>query len=282
MLDMMGLKSIQMFQIIKDGSAYTSLPSISGRIATAGESVIDGDTILTAKEGLIDIRFCGVNAAERGTMLEKDEYNDIFNIKGNAKKETSELTYVSTSNLEEYFSNPFDSEKYSDAEDFKDTLGEEILENHLKRILNKRTANNHAHHAENARIELINMVKNDMRRSIKSPEDFQLYIEFPYEPIDTYGRFLGWVYYKGDKPKEDKKDGITKKIRHALSYNEKLLKMGCVIPYFIWPNVSPLGETNINLSIMQSLPYAKDFKKCIEADDILNQTLVLCSGGQAV
>jgi endonuclease YncB( thermonuclease family) len=257
-----------MFKIVSDGSAYTSLPSISGRMATAGESVIDGDTIQTAKEGLIDIRFCGVDAAERGITLDKKEYNFIFNVQGDAQNKTQDLTYVQTSDLSEYFSNPFDTQKYSDTNDFIEALGEEIVNNYLKRILNERTAKNHAYHADRARTELMNLVENDIRRSIKASDRFQLYVEFPFEVIDAYGRFLGWVYYEKDKPFMKN----SKKIRPALSYNEKLLRMGYAIPYFIWPNVSPLGETNMNLSVMQSLPYAKDFKKCIEADTILNET----------
>ena len=72
--------------------------------------------------------------------------------------------------------------------------------------------------------------------------------------------------YEKDKPKKGK-DG-EKKERASLSYNEIMLKKGYVIPYFIWPNVSPLEESSASLSIMQSLPNAKDFRNCIETDDI--------------
>jgi endonuclease YncB( thermonuclease family) len=255
-----------MFKIIADGFAITGLPIISGRMATAGESTLDGDTIQTAKEGLMDIRFCGVDTPELGLMLAKHEFNYLFNVEEEKARKTPDLTYVPTEEFEEYFSNPFDMNKYPDSEAFINALGEEFVNNHLRKILNKHTAKNHKIHAEKARLELVKIVENDIRRSIKASDMFQLYIEFPYEILDRFGRFLGWVYYERDKPRKGKD---SKKERVSLSYNEIMLKKGYAIPYFIWPNVSPLEESNASLSIMQSLPNAKDFRNCIESDDIL-------------
>ncbi|VFJ13651.1 hypothetical protein [Candidatus Nitrosocosmicus franklandus] len=60
---------------------------------------------------------------------------------------------------------------------------------------------------------------------------------FAFEIMDRYGRFLCFV---------DRTKTTEERQNDKLTYNEKLLKEGFSIPYFIWPNVNPFREDAVH------------------------------------
>ena len=240
-----------MFKIINKGFLITQLPSFNKRICTASESIHDGDTMYTASEGILPIRFSGIDTPETNYNLPIiKKPNDIQERNGNPFIPPSPIE-----DFKEYLSNPFD-ERYYDSKDFRNALGEDLVENHLKSKLNDKTAINHKRHAINARNALIQLIEEDIGISLTSTDVFKFYIAFSFETTDRFGRILGWVNkYNSDNDRKD------------LSYNEKMLKLGMAIPYFIWPNISPFRRS---LSITQALPNKEDFFNCIEEDNKLS------------
>lgn len=113
------------------------------------------------------------------------------------------------------------------------------LEPDLVRELESRSgpgaAANHARYAEAALEALTSEVSADQQTLGKTDEEFLFFLAFGYEVVDRYGRLL--CYLHPDQPEEAEwKD----------AYNERLLRAGAVVPYFIWPNIDPfLGSDTI-------------------------------------
>ena len=59
-----------MYKIINGkGFIISQLPFYNNRVCTAGESIHDGDTIYTSSEGVLPIRFLGIDTSEMSDSL---------------------------------------------------------------------------------------------------------------------------------------------------------------------------------------------------------------------
>jgi len=93
---------------------------------------------------------------------------------------------------------------------------------------------NHDHHARAAQAALEDEVSKDMQVLGQTKEEFRFFLAFAFEIMDRYGRMLCFVNREQPDPKVPEP--------RPLSYNERLLAAGQVLPYFIWPNVSPFRK----------------------------------------
>ena len=75
------------------------------------------------------------------------------------------------------------------------------------------------------------LIESDIAVLQQTPETFRFFCSFANEIMDAYGRLL--CYINRDQPDADDPEPRPK------SYNERLLALGHVTPYFIWPNLDP-------------------------------------------
>jgi endonuclease YncB( thermonuclease family) len=113
------------------------------------------------------------------------------------------------------------------------------LKAHLQSRLGAGCAENHYRHALAARDFLRAEVDADMRAQRRDKDTFVFYVRFTREAIDGYGRLLGYVNRReqGDE--------------RPPTYNERLLRAGLALPYFIWPNVNPFRKQP---SLVEAVP----------------------------
>ena len=100
----------------------------------------------------------------------------------------------------------------------------------LQNRLGPTCAPNHARHARSSTRALEDMIEQDRTQNGQTTDTFRFFLAFANDVIDRYGRFLGFL--NEDLPNPP----------HPLSYNERLLAQGRVIPYFIWPNINPFRK----------------------------------------
>jgi hypothetical protein len=93
-------------------------------------------------------------------------------------------------------------------------------------------AANHARHAKQAEAALTELIKADVAASGKGDEGFEFFLSFGYEFLDQYGRMLCYL-------NAERSVFPSPSLAHKLSYNERLLGTGSVLPYFIFPNLQP-------------------------------------------
>ncbi|WP_417069855.1 hypothetical protein [Niveibacterium terrae] len=101
------------------------------------------------------------------------------------------------------------------------------LRDYLAPRLGRASAANHYRHAETAARGLEAEIATDLAATGKAPEDLHLRVLFEREPLDAYGRMLGWISV------EDTGDW------RPPTYNHRMMIKGLAMPYFIWPNVAP-------------------------------------------
>jgi hypothetical protein len=80
----------------------------------------------------------------------------------------------------------------------------------------------------------------------QSTAEFRFFLVFAHEIMDGYGRLL--CYLNRDQP-----DANIPELRPR-SYNERLLQMGQVTPYFIWPNINPFLAKGQRGSLLDAVP----------------------------
>jgi hypothetical protein len=183
---------------------HVGLGSRAGGIGSVKQQVHDGDTITVRALGNFGVRFLGVDAPEISFTLPGEEN---FTNLDNAKWET-------------FLTSP---------------LGSDIplsvnLRNHLKTRVGAGTATNHARHAELAQRGLEKLVADDMEEQGLTKETFEFFAVFANEIMDRYGRMLCYLNRRQDNPPRPR------------SYNERMLELGLVRPYFIWPNLDPFQK----------------------------------------
>lgn len=212
----------------------------------------DGDTINVLSNRTFGIRFLGVDTAEVSI-----DYPSV--IKPTNLPDWYEWPDVSS--FKEYLTDPF---QYAGSESFEKSLGPRLLE-YLKDKLNPETAQNHQIYGDIALKKLQNIVKEDISKyySNNPKYDFSFFMVFAFEVMDRYGRFLCFA----DRTKTTEERQIDK-----LTYNEKLLKEGFSIPYFIWPNVNPFREDAVQINTLRDAIYpADEFYDKINADERLSE-----------
>jgi endonuclease YncB( thermonuclease family) len=170
----------------------------------------DGDTIIVDPDGNLGLRFLGVDAPEVSFTLPGSQ------------------TFVSIANPRwtEFLTNPFAPE-YGP---FDPPLADGLV-GHVLAGIGADTAPNHARLAKEAERALENVMLADVAVLGQTPETFRLFCSFATEVMDGYGRLL--CYVNRDQPDREDPEPRPK------SYNERVLALGLVTPYFIWPNLDP-------------------------------------------
>jgi endonuclease YncB( thermonuclease family) len=170
----------------------------------------DGDTVSVDPDGNLGLRFLGADAPEVSFTLPGSD------------------TFVSIANerWREFLANPFATEYGA-----FDPPIEDDLANHILVGVGPETAPNHTRHATEAERALEGLITADIAALGQAPETFRLFCSFATEVMDGYGRLL--CYLNRDQPDAELPEPRPK------SYNERLLALGLVSPYFIWPNLDP-------------------------------------------
>lgn len=187
-------------KILDNGSMVINFPYFNGRIATARESIHDGDTLYGVTSGIVSIRFTGIDTPEVGYNLPTIKEDDLDEHQAKLYFE-----YRPIEDFIDYLTDPFDK-KYFDSNNFLQALGEDVVHNHLRKVLNEQTALNHKFHADRAREKLIQLIEDDIGYSISSGKEFKFYIAFNHEILDRFGRFLGWIHRYEDSDSKDNKN----------------------------------------------------------------------------
>jgi endonuclease YncB( thermonuclease family) len=218
---------------------FSVLPKHGDRTATVREAVHDGDTVTVEADGAFSVRFLGVDTPEVSFEFPK--------LPGDPRSGT----FRSITEFQEYLSHPFSS-AYPDSQKYARQLGNKLV-NYLKPKLNAHTASNHHKYAIAAQRELESIIEFDVNERISEVEKFRFFMAFAHEVIDRYGRFLCYAD-RDNKPTE--REG-------RLTYNERMLKSGFAIPYFIWPNINPFRKQG---SLVEAIPAPEKFKEFIDKD----------------
>jgi hypothetical protein len=95
-----------------------------------------------------------------------------------------------------------------------------------------RVAANHEKLAKQAESALTELIKADIAASGKTNDEFEFFLSFGYEFLDQYGRMLCYLNADGAQ-------ATAPAAAIELSYNERLLATGTVVPNFIFPNLQP-------------------------------------------
>lgn len=201
--------------IIQTGNltfAKTGLGTRGDSIGSVKTQTHDGDTINVRLMGNFGVRFLGIDAPETSTPLPGE----------------SAFKSISNPDWELFLADPF-NEVYPDVSEVFDPE----LVDFLQQKAVSGAALNHYEHAKAAERGLEEEIEKDMQEMGKTNEDFEMFIAFAYEILDRYGRLLGYINRYQQK---------TDTRARPLSYNERLLKRGLVLPYFIWPNINPFRK----------------------------------------
>ena len=106
-------------------------------------------------------------------------------------------------------------------------------------------AANQARQADRAQRTLEQMIQSDLDQSDKTEEDFEFFMAFGHEFLDSTGRLLCYLH----SARENFSDRKLRDTLSTRSYNERQLAAGAAYPYFIWPNIQPF---------MTGKPFAPD------------------------
>jgi len=232
------------FFTLGDGSprAVMGIRRTSARtVQPLDDAIPDGDTIGTQLDGTGSVRFLGVDAPEKSFEQPL----------GGAES-------LNGAEWEQFLTNPF-------APGLPASSLEPQLAQHLQSRVGAGAAANHHRHALAAGDALKALVQSDMTVMGQTPEQFGYFIAFSYEVFDRFGRFLAFV-------NRNQPDANVPTAR-PLSYNERMLQVGRVLPYIIWPNVNPFREADTvadavlapgtanQIAEMGDLKRARDFVK---------------------
>ncbi len=194
--------------------------------------VHDGDTISVEALGNFGIRFLGIDAPEVSfTLPGKTSFTPIDNPK-----------------WETFLSDPFAGAlaPFSPAID-------PGLATFLQNRVGPGCATNHADHADLAEKKLVALISEDMQMLAKDTTTFAFFLTFAYEITDSYGRLLCFVNCdKADLPR-------------PVTYNERLLQLGMVSPYFMWPNIDPFKKES---SIDKAVPKPETLAAVANKDNL--------------
>jgi hypothetical protein len=190
---------------------------------TPGQQVYDGDTVTVEADGNLGVRLLGVDAPERAFTLPERAGEAVDRRPGEP------FVSLTDERWERFLSDPF--------------AGGIRLRAELRRALEPRVgrgcAANHAAFATAARLALGREVERDMGELEEDRDEFRFFMAFSTEVIDGYGRLL--CFLNRDQPRPPR----------PLSYNDRLLQAGDVLPYFIWPNVAPFRQQP---SLVEAVP----------------------------
>jgi hypothetical protein len=189
---------------------HAQLGQHQGQQGTVDTQVHDGDTVEVVLPGNLGVRFLGVDAPEVSFTLPGSKH----------------FTPIGDPAWEQLLSDPF-------APDLP--AFDPPLDPGLRAFLHDRVglgvAGNHARLGQAAKDELRRQVTADLAALGQTPAQFRVFCSFAHEVMDGFGRLL--CFANRQQP------SATDPAPRPLSYNERLLQAGLVVPYFIWPNVNP-------------------------------------------
>jgi endonuclease YncB( thermonuclease family) len=199
-------KALETNGIVKKG--HFKLGMWGAKRGSPAQVVHDGDTVGLNTALDFSSRFLGIDAPEISFTIRT---KDIFVGIGNAK-------WVTFWTSGEWKNLPIDP----------------ALLQHLEGRIGdgKQVAVNHEKLAKQAEATLTGLIEADIQASGKSKDEFELFLSFGYEFLDQYGRMLCYL-------NADRAQFTPPAAANALSYNERLLATGAVVPYFIFPNLQP-------------------------------------------
>lgn len=200
------------------------------RKGSVKEITHDGDTIKVSSRGNFSVRFLGIDTPEIS-----------FEINGGGS-----FYHTGSQKWIDYLNDVCDLWN-----DMKDQLGAGLF-NHLSGILdNENVALNHNIHAKRAEDKLEDFITEDMELLELSKENMKFFIPFSYEIMDVYGRLLGFIH------PDLKNQAITidNPPDRIDSYNDRMLKSGYSLPYFIWPNINPFRKESSIVDAVYNSPH---------------------------
>ena len=177
---------------------------------TVSQETHDGDTVAVDADGDLGVRFLGVDAPEVSLPLP-----------GGPR-----FVPITDARWAEFLDHPF----ARGLPKFDPPLSAG-LRSHLAARCKPDEAGNHARLASAAERALESEIKDDIDGLEQTAETFRFFFAFAHEVMDGSGRLLAYV--NRDQPNEASPRPRPK------SYNERLLALGVVTPYFIWPNIDP-------------------------------------------
>jgi len=177
---------------------------------SARAAVHDGDTVSTRAVGNLPVRFLGVDAPEASFPLPGE----------------GAFVAIGDDRWARFLEDPFAAA----LPPFKPALQTALREQLAARV-GEGCAANHARHSNAATKALTRHVERDIKTLGQDKQSFRFFLAFAQEVIDRYGRLL--AYLNREQPERDQPEA------RPASYNERLLRDGLVMPYFIWPNIDP-------------------------------------------
>lgn len=187
------------------------------------QQIYDGDTVNVEADGNFGVRLLAVDAPELAFTL-PDEARDAVD-----RRPGERFVALTDPRWERVLSAAFAREIGLRAE----------LRRHLEPRLGPGCGQNQSDYAKLARTAFRAEVSSDLEELAQDRDEFRFFMSFSTEVLDGYGRFL--CFLNRDQPRGAR----------PLSYNERLLQAGQVVPYFIWPNVSPFRE---QASLVDAVP----------------------------
>lgn len=175
---------------------------------TPAQNVHDGDTVGLNTALDFSSRFLGIDAPEISfTIRTRDTFVGIGHEKWNVFWTSGEWKNL--------------------------PIGAALMQ-HLQNRIGDGTqvAANHQRLAKHAEATLTDLIKADIEASGKSLDEFDFFLSFGYEFLDSFGRMLCYL-------NADRANFTAPAAANPLSYNERLLGTGAVVPYFIFPNLQP-------------------------------------------
>jgi endonuclease YncB( thermonuclease family) len=203
---------------------------------TVRQQVHDGDTINVRALGNFGVRFLGVDAPEISFQLPGEK----------------NFTALSNPAWETFLQDPF----ASSFPPFTPSL-KPRLQDYLQGRMGKGIGVNHYAHAQAAQKALEKEILQDIRILDQTEENFQFFLAFSHEVMDRYGRFLCFI--NRYQPQS------TPSIPRPVDYNTRLLSLGQVTPYFIWPNINPFRKKESLVQAVIPPGQAKDLAEKDEA-----------------
>ena len=203
------------FFTLSDGSPRAVMDirrRTNGTVQPLDDAIPDGDTIGTQLDGTGSTRFLGVDSPEKAFELPL----------GGAPR-------LDSSAWGQFLTDPF-------ANGYPQSLLEPALAAHLQQRFGAGAAVNHHRHAVAAGDALKGLVQSDIAAMGQTPDQFRFFLSFSYEVFDRFGRFLAFV--NRNQP------SANVPAPRPRPYNERMLQAGRVLPFFVWPNVSPFRDAD--------------------------------------
>jgi hypothetical protein len=194
----------------------------TGRGSVA-QMVHDGDTLTLEAAGNLGVRMLGVDAPEVSFPLPGE----------------TAFRGIGSAEWSAFLDDPFLGAPL----EFLNALGHPLRKHLSNGRFGAGCAANHARHAGVAHRALETLVQQDMLELGQDTAAFHFFLAFAYEVMDGFGRLLCFANRDQSSPPRPR------------SYNERLLEVGAVSPYFIWPNVNPFRRQP---SLEEAVPTAGD------------------------